>query len=769
MKLKINSLIKGVAAVFCGAVLFACTDLNELEDRVDSLDSRITALETQVPSMNSTLEAIDKLLEGQNIFITSFEPVEGKEGEYTLTLSDDTSKEYKIVTGVSGSAPQITLEEGVWKVNGEEVGQAAPQFRIDADGNWEVSSDGGKTFDDVKDADGNPVSAVSDGSNEFFKGVSYDEESGIVTFIMADGAEYSFTVSSDFILTITDAEGNALEGIQTFIPGEAKTFNVQLRGVEDIYITKPSGWDVSLTGDEGTGDVTATLTVTPPTREELIGAQTKISADTEKDIVLHATAAASDRAIFAKIQVEAVLTAMPEVTVAAGEFTPTSISFTVNPNADATSWKYILKPASESVPTVDEVNTNGTESTSEEITITSGLTTGTEYAIYVLAINTKEETVTTATKLATAKNTPMYDTYSAMYDANMTITIAGIEINKTTYGNAVLIDGNSHTNIDNITTGEKEGVAVYFVNTDTEITIVTNQNDNTKNIGTLIIIGNNPDKKAKVTLKTQICINRNTTYSDTQSLICHNIVLDASGASTYPIRQNLATKYDNVIFDECDLKIPVANNLIYLGNEGKDIGKLSITNCTMDITGRNNKQIIHAGSVAVNIDEFDLSNNIIYSTGESVNDTRIITMTGGTIKKLDIKNNSFINAAAAISGGSQAMFDLGTCNDITCTKNIILIGYQSSAAKSATFFKYSTSVSGVCHDNILYKANAGDPFATLRNSGGTAENPTDIFGEGSENFTLIENNPFDGGTFNVSDVMFIPNSTYSSYGSTIGR
>ena len=216
---------------------------------------------------------------------------------------------------------------------------------------------------------------------------------------------------------------------------------------------------------------------------------------------------------------------------------------------------------------------------------------------------------------------------------------------------------------------------------------------------------------------------------------------------------------------------PETENMETLGNEGKDIGKLSITNCTMDITGRNNKQIIHAGSVAVNIDEFDLSNNIIYSTGESVNDTRIITMTGGTIKKLDIKNNSFINAAAAISGGSQAMFDLGTCNDITCTKNIILIGYNSydSAAKSATFFKYSTSVSGVCHDNILYKANAGDPFATLRNSDGTAVNPTDIFGEGSENFTLIENNPFDEGTFNVSDVMFIPNSTYSSYGSTIGR
>ena len=46
MKLHFNSIIKCTAAVFCGASLFACNDLSELEERVDSLDRRITALET---------------------------------------------------------------------------------------------------------------------------------------------------------------------------------------------------------------------------------------------------------------------------------------------------------------------------------------------------------------------------------------------------------------------------------------------------------------------------------------------------------------------------------------------------------------------------------------------------------------------------------------------------------------------------------------------------------------------------------------------------
>lgn len=758
MKLKINSLIKGVAAVFCGAVLFACTDLNELEDRVDSLDSRITALEAQVPSMNKTLEAIDKLLEGQNIFITSFEPVEGKEGEYILTLSDDTSKEYKIVTGVSGSAPQITLEEGVWKVNGEEVGQAAPQFRIDADGNWEVSSDGGKTFDDVKGADGNPVSAVSDGSNEFFKGVSYDEESGIVIFIMADGAEYSFTVSSDFILTITDAEGNALEGIQTFIPGEAKTFNVQLRGVEDIYITKPSGWDVSLTGNEGTGDVTAILTVTPPTREELIGAQTKISADTEKDIVLHATAAASDRAIFAKIQVEAVLTAMPEVTVAAGEFTPTSISFTVDPNTDATSWKYILKPSSEAAPTVDEVNASGTESSDETITIDNNLTTGTEYTIYVLAINTKEETVTTATKLATAKNTPMYDTYYDAYNNNQDIVIAGKTINKTTYGDAVKITESTYK-ITTATGSNTGKVAVYFIDCETSLNFA--ESADTPH-GTLLLIGNKVNEKVKVTISNRINLNNNTD-AENKTFICHNMIFDSQSMTQSPLAFSASVKYGNVILSHCDILWPIETNFIYSNSAEKPIGSIIFDSCKFDFENRTPKQnrpMMACGTGAVTVDEFIFNNNIVYAS--DVRDVRLLLINSGTVKKISVKNNTFINAWQNIEGGTPVFFSVGTSENLECSHNIIWT--DKNATMAGSVLNFTTITGGSCSDNIVYKPNMTQTFYTFRNK---AEASAVI--SGAENFTTIETDPFSGGTFDLRTGTFNPNSTYSSYGSTIGR
>ena len=69
MNLYFKNLIKYAAAVFCGAIMFACTDLSELEDRVDSLDSRITALEKQLVSLQGNIDAVNAMFNKQ-IFIT---------------------------------------------------------------------------------------------------------------------------------------------------------------------------------------------------------------------------------------------------------------------------------------------------------------------------------------------------------------------------------------------------------------------------------------------------------------------------------------------------------------------------------------------------------------------------------------------------------------------------------------------------------------------------------------------------------------------------
>ena len=116
MKLHFNSLIKCAAAVFCGASLFACNDLSELEDRVDSLDSRITALENQLPALQENIDAVQALFDGK-VFITAISTNDtGDTGdEYTLTMSD--GKTYTIKQGKIGNTPQIAVKDGYWIVS----------------------------------------------------------------------------------------------------------------------------------------------------------------------------------------------------------------------------------------------------------------------------------------------------------------------------------------------------------------------------------------------------------------------------------------------------------------------------------------------------------------------------------------------------------------------------------------------------------------------------------------------------------------------------
>ena len=86
MKLNFNNLAKWAAVIIGSAAIFSCSDLSELEERVDDLDSRVQALENQAENLNSTIGAIQTLLD-EKLFITKIE--ETADG-YTLTMSDDT-------------------------------------------------------------------------------------------------------------------------------------------------------------------------------------------------------------------------------------------------------------------------------------------------------------------------------------------------------------------------------------------------------------------------------------------------------------------------------------------------------------------------------------------------------------------------------------------------------------------------------------------------------------------------------------------------------
>lgn len=160
-------------------LLVSCTNLDDVYRRLDDHDARIKKLETLTADANKTIASLQKLVDAQaqKISIVSYTALPNDEG-YKLVMSD--GSEIILKHGKDGKTPSVGIEEvdGVlyWTLDGELMRDAAgnpirvkgedgkagvtPQLRVNADGNWEVSLDGGVKWELVKDVDGKPVKAV---------------------------------------------------------------------------------------------------------------------------------------------------------------------------------------------------------------------------------------------------------------------------------------------------------------------------------------------------------------------------------------------------------------------------------------------------------------------------------------------------------------------------------------------------------------------------------------------------------------------------------
>lgn len=787
MKSKITHLTRYAAAALCCVSVFACNDLKELEDRVDSLESRVTALETQIPALNENLEAISELMDGAK-FITDITAVDGSENEYTITMSDGES--YTIVQGQVGNTPQIAVdEEGYWVVDYERDGTfvriteggaedgltiaAVPQFQVSAEGNWQISTDGGKKWVDVLDTGGQKVPALAEGS-DFFKDIAYDEETGELTFTLSDGQTYTFTVSSDFVCQILDSDGNQLTGTVTFTAGISKEFNVRMRGVSDVYIQKPDGWKATLEDIDasGTEDVTAVLTVTPPSSVADAGTlQTKVSADSDSDLVLHATAAASDRSIFAKMTVEvAAATNVPQAVITAGEVTESNVSFTVTPNSNVTSWKYMLLPASEDAPAdaaAFDTRATTVEGREEKVLTLdkdadgTALVAGTEYTLYVLAINTVGEV--NVTSISSASATPMYDNLFTAYDNGNNIVIGNRTYNKTEYGEAVHITS-SNSSINASYNGSEGSARIYFVDPDANATY-----DFKDNVADMVIIGTIPGTRSKLTVNQQIKLNKGSLGTDySGQFVVYNIDFDATSATlnNYPLAQNWSGNFEYVMFNDCHIKTGINNGqgrpLSYV-NEQRGYADFNMTGCVWEANT-------------------STTQNYIISTGAKAKDW--------TYGKLTFENNVFFQPNGSLSGGFRAFHGQNGLNvtEFIFNNNTVVNMIPSNTSVGGII--YANIVTTIeMNDNLIYNStaitnNCGlariDAFDTTPPTTASIQRNLvsyPVSGDftwmsviGNKTMTGIEavtnttENPFAGGTFELGKGKFIPNSTYSSYG-----
>lgn len=297
---------------------FAACDTDDLRDDVDNLKGRVESLEAQVTLLNDNMTAIKRLLEGGQ----TITELKNTDGTYTLKLSDGST--ITLTQGAKGEVkyPEITVnDEGQWVVNGEVLMQngvpvqavgktgndgVTPKFQITDEGNfWQVSYDGGTTWEDVLDEKGEKVSAVSDGSGGGSSADSFFEEVGVdatgeffVIKLKGQAEAISIPIVKELLCEIIEPETGMKNGFWEIGYGKTVTTTVKVKG-DDIITTAPAGWVVSVSDVDASTNI-ATLSITAPTST----VTTRATADNSSDVTVQVNKGANWAVD--KIQVKAV-------------------------------------------------------------------------------------------------------------------------------------------------------------------------------------------------------------------------------------------------------------------------------------------------------------------------------------------------------------------------------------------------------------------------------------------------------------------------------
>lgn len=261
-------LICVVTAVAAMAVTHSCFDDSDLRNSIDDLNNSVQALEDFQKKVQSDINSLQELIQKIQSQVTVDRVETNTDGSYTIYFSDNT--EVTIRNGKDGkdgqdgndgkdgqdglTPPTIIVmlgEDGVYywgyqypdgskELILDETGKpipvtgTAPQVRINSEnGNWEISTDGGKTWTDTQ----MPSTGTGD---SMFSDVSEDED---YVYITLRGEEEPLKIpkSKEIVFEFTDAPE-----VSEFVPGERKEFSFRMSGAEDYVISKPDGWRASI-------------------------------------------------------------------------------------------------------------------------------------------------------------------------------------------------------------------------------------------------------------------------------------------------------------------------------------------------------------------------------------------------------------------------------------------------------------------------------------------------------------------------------------------
>lgn len=307
--------------------------------------------------------------------------------------------------------------------------------------------------------------------NPFFSSAYYDEagETFVVELRDDDKTVLNIPVVDNFLFSISDASGE-----QLFKAGETKIYPIVKKGVGATVVTRPEGWTVRLSSSE--------IAITAPAQD---GRTRGAVADTRTDVAVLAYCTFDDYATITKVKVSlegASGTHDPRASIyEEGEVTTSEIGYTVT-LSDATSYKYVFRKTSEGALTLEEVAEQGTPSEETALRF-QGLEARTEYTLYVLPYH--EETAGTELATCTIRTAePVYTSYYEAYNAGEVLTVGGLAISKSLFGEAVLLTEETKT----IKTD-----GVYFVPDG----VTAAYGSGAGKRGNLIVVGDNPSKRGE--------------------------------------------------------------------------------------------------------------------------------------------------------------------------------------------------------------------------------------------------------------------------------
>lgn len=242
----------------------SCVDTEALESQLTDLEGRAEALEKRVAEINeNAIATYNLIVEGQIVMdVRAYE-----NGQiYAIDLSDGSTINIYVDENGEGISPVLGIDEnGEWyytmgKYIEEPVSlnvTGVPQVRVNADNIWEISADGGQTWEEIKDDNGNRIPANANSSDSFFTSVEIDENKENITLGLATGESVKIPVFQSLTMELVGFDEDPVIRF-----GEEKTYYVKFsEDVADAIVMQyPEGWRIRI--DE-TADGEQMI-VTPP-------------------------------------------------------------------------------------------------------------------------------------------------------------------------------------------------------------------------------------------------------------------------------------------------------------------------------------------------------------------------------------------------------------------------------------------------------------------------------------------------------------------------